>query len=942
MANYAPIAGIVPQYDQVNYYLKFYKPTTTTPISMAINNLGADGTLLAKAQLDIHGFPTTDGTTIFIPRLNQLYDAYLFPTAAAADANDTVDAYRVAQNISPFANTPSVKDLATDYGARGNAVYQYETSGVVTVLSGNDDTQALLDAMADFASGAISALTAPDGNFWIDSSQIDCPIGMSLICAGSSATKFIMSTTNTSLNLFVGFYNGARVSNLHFSGFTVIGSKVDDNTVGGTGIFTFGTKGVTGGDLKSEGSKGLIWLGEDNVDGLKLFGTSDVFLSKLRVDDCKLFSVYVRGNETPNAAALPANDTNNINIDGLIIRGSNVGFVCAEGSPRNIKVLNYDCQDTDNLLQIEVSNDVTVSGHWSNATNQWNALAPAPFKNQWQITGSNQVTLSGYIDAECQVFGFGTNQEGCKDVTFSDVNTGSAFRVTTLNVQDGVDVNKNMFSNWKFNNCNFPRDGNTFFQSDVADQTSPSIGYWRDWSWSACTWENNSTANPITSVACVGSMVFDDKCVFNGKPPRSLKAQKITFDATVRANGIADSGIQFTAVRDTASEVLDQTILRIGANVQIEGNVNDIGYDVVHDNGSYDSRNQSVQCRESDALEFNNEGATFYRFTGAAGLTSEGIITYKELPTVVLPSPAGLNTFITGFTGNATARTITTGADSIANHSLVIGKNRDATSNWFFTDSLRGATETIYSDSASAEVIQAQGLTAFTSAGFSVGTTSSINVNTQDIISYTFVKREKFFDIVLDTGNATAKTIAHSLGADVGCILSKNRSISQDWAAYYHTLDVASGALLKLNSTAGVVNDASVWNSALATTTNFTVGNSALTNGNTNGIVHYLFAKSICHSYGGNGTTNNVVDFGYKPKLIIIKRATAGVTGNWIVYDNIRDTGDFSTRFRLNTNGAESAAGAIELTATGVILKAADTDFNAAGSSYILIAIPEI
>ncbi len=114
---YAPIAGIIPQYDQVSYYLKFYKPNTDTPISMSIDITGA--TLLAKAQLDVNGFPTTDGTTLFIPFLNQNYDAFLFPTAAEADANDTVNAFRVAENINPFVQGFQIKTFE-DFGAIGD------------------------------------------------------------------------------------------------------------------------------------------------------------------------------------------------------------------------------------------------------------------------------------------------------------------------------------------------------------------------------------------------------------------------------------------------------------------------------------------------------------------------------------------------------------------------------------------------------------------------------------------------------------------------------------------------------------------------------------------------------------------------------------------------------------------------------------------------------
>ena len=100
---YAPIAGIVPQYsEQPSYWLKFYIPSTSTPISMSIDEDGT--TTFAKVQLDIDGFTTTDGETLFIPFLDQSYDAFLFPTEVEADANDTANAKRIAQDINPFAD----------------------------------------------------------------------------------------------------------------------------------------------------------------------------------------------------------------------------------------------------------------------------------------------------------------------------------------------------------------------------------------------------------------------------------------------------------------------------------------------------------------------------------------------------------------------------------------------------------------------------------------------------------------------------------------------------------------------------------------------------------------------------------------------------------------------------------------------------------------------
>ena len=96
--SFGPIAKINPQYeDYPNWWLKGYTQGTTTPISMATD--AAAGTLLAKAELDLNGFISTSGGALFIPYFNESYDLWLFPTEAEADANDTSNAIRMANNI---------------------------------------------------------------------------------------------------------------------------------------------------------------------------------------------------------------------------------------------------------------------------------------------------------------------------------------------------------------------------------------------------------------------------------------------------------------------------------------------------------------------------------------------------------------------------------------------------------------------------------------------------------------------------------------------------------------------------------------------------------------------------------------------------------------------------------------------------------------------------
>lgn len=89
--------------DFPNYWLKFYEQGTTTPLSMATDSTGT--TTLARAEISAGGvvpvgFIKTAGDAIFIPWVDGNYDGWLFPTAAEADANDTTNATRIADNIN--------------------------------------------------------------------------------------------------------------------------------------------------------------------------------------------------------------------------------------------------------------------------------------------------------------------------------------------------------------------------------------------------------------------------------------------------------------------------------------------------------------------------------------------------------------------------------------------------------------------------------------------------------------------------------------------------------------------------------------------------------------------------------------------------------------------------------------------------------------------------
>lgn len=119
MATFGQTFGLVTPYeDYAGFFLKCFEQGTTTPISMATDSTG--GTLLAKAEVSSGGtvpigFFQTAGSVIFNPHLEEAYDAWLFPTEAEADANNTDNAIQIADNLT----TPNtaVGDLQVEIDA---------------------------------------------------------------------------------------------------------------------------------------------------------------------------------------------------------------------------------------------------------------------------------------------------------------------------------------------------------------------------------------------------------------------------------------------------------------------------------------------------------------------------------------------------------------------------------------------------------------------------------------------------------------------------------------------------------------------------------------------------------------------------------------------------------------------------------------------------------
>ena len=93
--------------DYKNYWVKAYFASTTTPKPMATDSTG--GVLVSKLEVNSDGFIVTAGGAVIIPYIEGRYDAWLFPTEAEADNNDTSNAIRIADNLSGDAGVLDTK-----------------------------------------------------------------------------------------------------------------------------------------------------------------------------------------------------------------------------------------------------------------------------------------------------------------------------------------------------------------------------------------------------------------------------------------------------------------------------------------------------------------------------------------------------------------------------------------------------------------------------------------------------------------------------------------------------------------------------------------------------------------------------------------------------------------------------------------------------------------
>lgn len=339
-----------------------------------------------------------------------------------------------------------------------------------------------------------------------------------------------------------------------------------------------------------------------------------------------------------------------------------------------------------------------------------------------------------------------------------------------------------------------------------------------------------------------------------------------------------------------------------------------------------------------------NFGQRPFSYTAPTGFKS---LCSQNLPTPQIVNGSKFMNAVT-WTGTGDTRSIT-GVGFQPD--LIWSKSRSNAETHKLVDSVRGATKALSSETTGDEVTES-GITSFDTDGFTINsaTDTGYNTNTYTYVGWNWKKgTTPGFDIVTYTGNGSARTISHSLGAVPHFIIIKARttaSTDQNWVVYHRSNTNAPATdYLMLNSTAGTIDLNTVWNDTGPTTSVFSVGTSSLVNTNNDTYVAYLWTEinnfSRFTSYFGNVSSNGpFVYCGFRPKFIMIK---SNGTGDWWIYDDARGTENpFINKLLLNSNAAEDITGEdIDILSNGFKIRTTASGINSSSIFYLVAAFAE-
>lgn len=314
------------------------------------------------------------------------------------------------------------------------------------------------------------------------------------------------------------------------------------------------------------------------------------------------------------------------------------------------------------------------------------------------------------------------------------------------------------------------------------------------------------------------------------------------------------------------------------------------------------------------------------------------------------------------YTGNGTSQTIT---GLRFQPDFVWIKGRSGATDHALYDSVRGVQKRLESNTTDAEATSDNGVTAFNSNGFSVGSLAQVNTNGATYVAWAWKANgsavtntsgtitsqvsagaSQGFSVVTYTGTGATATVGHGLGVAPAMVIVKSRSNARTWAVYHKNFTSAA-YYIGLETTNQQLVDSTMFNSTAPTSSVFSVGTYNSASANT--YVAYCFSEvagfSKFGSYTGNGSADGPFVFcGFRPRWIMVKRTDAG-PAQWVVVDTSRSPINAAYAFIYanlsNAEDADSAAYNEDILANGWKIRSSNGNVNTNGGTYIFAAFAE-
>jgi hypothetical protein len=313
------------------------------------------------------------------------------------------------------------------------------------------------------------------------------------------------------------------------------------------------------------------------------------------------------------------------------------------------------------------------------------------------------------------------------------------------------------------------------------------------------------------------------------------------------------------------------------------------------------------------------------------------------------------------YTGNSTNdRSITLGFKP----DLVITKETGAANNWYWTDSTRGVTKHLNTNSVAAEHTDSGMFVSFDTDGVSLGTSGGSNNNgdTYSIIGFRAnggttttnsvgdtnstvqANTKAGFSIIKYTGTGSNTTIGHGLSTAPDFMIIKNLGTSDNYIVY--SRDLGAGNRAQLNNTNAWGSSSTSFNSTDPSSTVISLGTSSGTNSSGGNYICYAWHSVAGYSsfgtYDGSGQEDGrYIDLGFRPRFIFGKKSSeASTTYGWWNFNTAHQTSNkaqFSGGW-FDTSAAFSSNYPFAILGNGFKHRNNNTNLDASGKTYFYAA----